>query len=204
MMSSVARVKFIKTKVIFRYYAKGVSNQVSSISDLEIKSYWCSKSSTKMGKTKKLEKISSVRKRGKELQAGVALRITNQGRDFKSGQRLQIGARGILNRGRFWTHHTIPILEQYEYDAAILHVGINDLLRFDKNSSTLVLICDDIINANLRGRYFNIGKVFVSSVVFCSKVTTDMIRKPNQPSRGVPRKRCSENMQQISRRTPMP
>ena len=30
MMSSVARVKFIKTKVIFRYHNKGVSNQVSS------------------------------------------------------------------------------------------------------------------------------------------------------------------------------
>ena len=94
-------------------------------------------------------------------------RITNQGRDFKSGQRdfksgqrLQIEARGILNRGRFWTHHTIPILEQYEYDAAILHVGINDLLRFNKNSSTLVLICDDIINADLRSRYFILFKSY--------------------------------------------
>ena len=47
-------------------------------------------------------------------------------------------------------HHTIPILEQYKYGAAILHVGINDLLRFDKNSGTLVSICDGIINAGLR------------------------------------------------------
>ena len=44
-------------------------------------------------------------------------------------------------------HHTILIFEEYEYDAAILHVGINGLLRFDKNNSTLVLICDDIIDA---------------------------------------------------------
>ena len=36
MMSSVARVKFIKTKVILRYHTKGVSNQVSSNSDHEI------------------------------------------------------------------------------------------------------------------------------------------------------------------------
>ena len=49
-MSSVARVKFIKTKVIFRYHAKSVSNQVSSNSDHEIKSYLCSNSSIKIGK----------------------------------------------------------------------------------------------------------------------------------------------------------
>ena len=60
MMSSVARVKFIKTKVIFRYHTKDVSNQVSSNSDHEIKSYLCSNSTTKMKweKTKKIEKIS--------------------------------------------------------------------------------------------------------------------------------------------------
>ena len=43
MMSSVARVKCIKTKVIFRYHIKGVSDQVSSNSDHEIKSYSRSK-----------------------------------------------------------------------------------------------------------------------------------------------------------------
>ena len=30
------------------------------------------------------------------------------------------------------SHQAIMILEEYEYDAATLHVGINDLLRFDK------------------------------------------------------------------------
>ena len=44
----------------------------------------------------------------------------------------------------------MPILEEYEYDAAILHDGINDLIRFDKNSSTHVTIYDDIVNAGLR------------------------------------------------------
>ena len=52
-------------------------------------------------------------------------------------------------------HHTIPILEEYVQDAAILHVGIKDLrvdkrLRVDKNSTTLVSVCADIINAGLR------------------------------------------------------
>ena len=56
MMSSVATVKFIKTKVIFRYHTKGVLKQVSLNSDHEIKSYSCSNSSTKMGKNEKVRK----------------------------------------------------------------------------------------------------------------------------------------------------
>ena len=124
MISSVANVKFIKTKVICRYHTKGVSNHVSSNSDHEIKSYSCSNSSTKIGKIKKkVGKNFLGDKTGQEgdyksgqegLQIGATLgisnrgkKITNQGRDFKSGQRdfksgqrLQIGAKGISNRGR--------------------------------------------------------------------------------------------------------
>ena len=55
-LSSVTRVKFIKTKVIFRYHIKSVSDQVSSYSDHEIKSYSCSNSSTKVGKSEKVER----------------------------------------------------------------------------------------------------------------------------------------------------
>ena len=46
----MVRVKFIKSKVFFRYHTKGVQNQVLSISDHEIKSYTCSNFSTKMKK----------------------------------------------------------------------------------------------------------------------------------------------------------
>ena len=58
-MSSVASVmssvvKFIKTKVIFRYNTKGVSNQVSSSLEHKIKSYLRSNSTTKKGKNKKV------------------------------------------------------------------------------------------------------------------------------------------------------
>ena len=96
-MSSVARVKFIKTKVIFGYQTKGVSNQVSS-SDHEIKSYSCSNSSTKMGKTKKWEKISGLQNgaiRGLQIEA--ALGISNWAKRLQIGaKRFQIEA-GITN-----------------------------------------------------------------------------------------------------------
>ena len=64
MMSSVDRVKFIKTKVTFRYHTKGVSDQGSSNSDQNIKSYSCSNSITKIGKNKKVQRNFLVYKRG--------------------------------------------------------------------------------------------------------------------------------------------
>ena len=112
-MSLVARVKFIKSKVIFRYHTKGVSNQVPSKSDHEIKSCSCSISITKMGKNEKVGKNGNGAIRGLQigtgfrdyksgqegLQIGTALRISNRGKkvtnrsvDSKSGQGLQIGA----------------------------------------------------------------------------------------------------------------
>ena len=124
-ISSVARVKFIKNKVIFRYHTKGVSNQASSNSVREIKSYSFSISSTKMGSGTKFSGLQNgaIRglqigpdfrdhKSGKEgLKIGVALgisnrgenitnrgkEVSNRGRDYKSGQEgFQIGA-GITN-----------------------------------------------------------------------------------------------------------
>ena len=77
MMSSVARVKFNTTKITFRFHTKGISNQVSSYSNHEIKSYSYLNSSTKI-----------VKNGFSELQNGAI-------------KRLQIGARGITNRGNF-------------------------------------------------------------------------------------------------------
>ena len=116
-MSSMARVKFIKTRVIFRYHTKGVSDQVSSNSDHEIKSYSRSNSITKMVKNEKGQKKSGLQNRAiRRLQIETGFRITNRAkRDYKQEQlqgfqvwpkRLQIGAeitieaRRITNRGR--------------------------------------------------------------------------------------------------------
>ena len=96
MMSSVARVKFIKTKVIFRYHAKGVSNQVLSSSDYKIKSYSCSNSTTKIWKTKiwKFSGLQNGAMRGLKIGAGF--------RDYKSGQGEFQNRAGITNR--WWTN----------------------------------------------------------------------------------------------------
>ena len=116
----MARVKFIKSKVIFRYHTNGVSKVIQV--QIPVPNW---------EKTKKWEKISGIQngamrglqigagfrdcKSGQDgLQIGAALGISNRGkeitnwsrdfksgkRDFKSGQGLQIVVRGISNRGR--------------------------------------------------------------------------------------------------------
>ena len=103
-MSSIARVKFIKTRVIFRYHTKGVSNQVSSNSDHKIKSYSRSNSITKIVKNEKGQKESGLQNRAiRRLQIGTGFRITNRAkRDYKQEQLqgFQVGPKKITNRGR--------------------------------------------------------------------------------------------------------
>ena len=102
-----AKVKFIKTKAIFTSHTRGVSNEVLSNQDQKIKSYSCSKwekagkKHYQNGKNEKVGKnISGLLNRAirgfqfgaKRFQIGAE--ITNRcERDFKSGQRLQIGAK---------------------------------------------------------------------------------------------------------------
>ena len=97
-------------------HTKDVSNQVSSYSDLESKSYFVQITVPKWEKTKKWEKMFWITKRGNKritnqgrfwgLQIGArgitigaslgisnrGKKITSRGRDYKSGQGLQIGA----------------------------------------------------------------------------------------------------------------
>ena len=104
-MPSVAMVKFIKTKVIFGYHGKDVPNKGSSNSDYKIKSYSSSNSSTKMGKTLRVNEGITNRGRFQGLQIG-ATEITNRGqlqeflgisnwgqKDYKSGRGFHIRAK---------------------------------------------------------------------------------------------------------------
>ena len=75
-------------------------------------------------------------------------------------------------------HHTIPILQEQYYDAAGIHVGINDLL----NSSFIKSvdeICNDIIKIALRCRSHNIATIFISSIAYSTKVNIQLIRNLN-------------------------
>ena len=75
-------------------------------------------------------------------------------------------------------HHTIPILEEHQYDAAAIHVGINDLLKGMSKNVTVDRICNDILEIALGCHSHNIGEVCMSSVAYSSKVSNEL-RKAN-------------------------
>ena len=75
-------------------------------------------------------------------------------------------------RAQLLNHYLVLSLEEYEYDCAIIHVGINDILRY-KNENELEN--RPVVNS-CRNR--NINKVFVSSI-FPSLRTSIDIEKMN-------------------------
>ena len=58
-------------------------------------------------------------------------------------------------------HHDIPVLEECQYDAAAIHVGINDLLK-SRTNIDVNEITKGIINIVLRCRSQNIAKIVYS------------------------------------------
>ena len=73
-------------------------------------------------------------------------------------------------------YQTIPIIQGNNYNAAAIHVGINDLLSNNKSVNN---ICRDIISIGLRCRSNNINKVFLSSIVYSSKINTVLLQRLN-------------------------
>ena len=63
----------------------------------------------------------------------------------------------------------------------------------------LICHCNYSWVINLAIKYFSPGYIFPRKVQNLQRYNLQ-----KQPPRGIPRKRCSENMQQIYRRTPMP
>ena len=76
-------------------------------------------------------------------------------------------------------HHSIPILQEYEYDGAIIHAGINDLVKNPNKNKDATKITRDIIDIALQYRSHNIGTVFVSSIVYSTKIHYELLCKVN-------------------------
>ena len=74
-------------------------------------------------------------------------------------------------------YQTIPVIQGKNYDAAGIHVGINDLLSSNKSFNG---ICRDIISIGLRCRSNNISKVFISSIAYSSKINTVLMQRLNR------------------------
>ena len=73
-------------------------------------------------------------------------------------------------------HHATTVLAQHQYDSAIIHVGINNLL----NGSSIEQISKDVIEIAQWWRNRSIGKVFVFGIVYCTKVRHETIQGLNK------------------------
>ena len=61
-------------------------------------------------------------------------------------------------------HYIKPTLEEYKYDCAIIHVGINDILR-NKNDTDLNNLPESILEIANTCQNYNIGKIFISALL---------------------------------------
>ena len=61
-------------------------------------------------------------------------------------------------------HHSI--LQEHEYDGAIIHVGINNLIKNANENKDTTEIARDVIDIALQCRNHNTGTVFISSIVY--------------------------------------
>ena len=73
-------------------------------------------------------------------------------------------------------HYIIPTLEEYKYDCAIIHVGINDILP-NKNNTDMYNLPDSILEIANTCQNCNIGKIFISAILKWTKVNILQIDK---------------------------
>ena len=70
-------------------------------------------------------------------------------------------------------HYVKPSLQEYTYDAAIIQVGINDIPGC-KNDEELKELPNNIMKIAHTWQEYNIGKIFISSIVTCTRTLTNM------------------------------
>ena len=70
-------------------------------------------------------------------------------------------------------HHVKPIFEEYEYEVEIIHVGINDIFR-RSGKNEVNDIPRKVINKTGTCQNYNITKIFISSIIRCSRTTVDI------------------------------
>ena len=84
-------------------------------------------------------------------------------------------------------HYIKPTLKEYRYDYAIIHAGINDIIR-NKNDTDLNNLPDSILEIAKTCQNYNISKVFISALL-PSKRTKVNISQINETLKNL----CSRN-----------
>ena len=76
-------------------------------------------------------------------------------------------------------HHLIPVLQEHEYNGAIIYIGIKDLIKNPNENKYATKIPRGVIDIALQCQNHNIGTVFISSIVYSTKVNYELLYKVN-------------------------
>ena len=69
--------------------------------------------------------------------------------------------------------YVLPTLEEYSYEAAIINVGINGILR-SKDSNDLNDLPESVIMIGKMCQNDNIGKIFISGTISSTRTNVDI------------------------------
>ena len=61
-------------------------------------------------------------------------------------------------------YYVRPTLDEFQFDDATIHVGVNDIL-WSKSKNDLRKLPNNIIDIAMTCRSYNIGKIFISSIL---------------------------------------
>ena len=90
--------------------------------------------------------------------------------------------------------HKTSNLSEHQYDATVIPVGINDLLNIATGISTTQIV-GDIIKIVQWRRNHNVGKIFVSGIVYSAKLKPDLIQTFNKENiQNMPRSTISDKL----------
>ena len=82
-------------------------------------------------------------------------------------------------RAQHLNHYLVPSLEEHEYDCAVIHVGINDILRHE-DENELKNLREDILKIANSYRNHNINEVLVSSILPSLRTSIDIEKINNE------------------------
>ena len=76
-------------------------------------------------------------------------------------------------------HYTDPTLEEQNFETAIIHIGINNML-YDSSSRQINLLLQNIKEIAKKSKSFKVKYVFISSLTFDTSVSHKLLNEVNE------------------------
>ena len=82
-------------------------------------------------------------------------------------------------------HYANPTLEESEFDVAIIHVGINDLLNCEGDIDQINNILRNIEQIVYKCRQYGVKNIFLSGLVITNRLPEQLMKEFNKSARNI-------------------